>query len=126
MSITEQGIQAEKKARLYLKSKGVHNLQQIDWIAKQGTTYFAVEVKHRELFEPPPFKGTGLDIRQIELRRQLWDDFKIDTLLVVFVDAKVYTAMIFSGLEKGKHFDTRNNIRIYPIENFTCEDFNEQ
>jgi len=69
MSLTTDGIEAEQKARLFLKSKGLNNLQQIDWLLKKDGEYYIFEVKQRELFEPPPFEGTGLDIKQIKLRK---------------------------------------------------------
>jgi hypothetical protein len=123
MSITEQGIAGEKKAREWLLKHGYKNHQQLDWIVKSHKTdkYFIVEAKHRELFEPPPFLGTGLDIRQINLRRQLYQDLGIDTRLVVFTKDKIYHNFIFEVLEKTEYFDTRNNIRIYNIKNFMVD-----
>lgn len=118
MSITTDGIEAEKKARLFLRNKGLKNIQQLDWLLKKDGKYYAIEVKHRELFEPPPFWGTGLDIRQIKLRKQLYDDLGIDTILMVFVGDIVYWQILFSVLEKTEYFDTRNNIRIYNIDEF--------
>lgn len=118
MSITEQGIKAEKKARNILLKKGYKNIQQLDWLVKHNNKYFAVEVKHRELFTPPPFTGTGLNISQIERRRQIYNDLNIDTLLLVITEKKTYCAWIFTKLEKTNYFDTKNKIRIYNIENF--------
>ena len=93
-------------------------MQQLDWIVKHENRYFIVEVKHRELFEPPPFYGTGLDISQLERRRQLFDDLGIDTILLVMTKDKTYYQNIFSYLEKHEYFDTKNNIRIYNIKGF--------
>mgnify|MGYP001350131145 CR=1 FL=1 len=130
MSLTTAGIEAEQKARLWIKSKGYNNLQQIDWIIKSHKTkkFLVVEVKHRELFNPPPFFGTGLDINQINLRRQLYDDFEIDTLLLVFEigTENIYYNFLFSVLEKldvKDKFDTKNGIRIYNIDKFIKETF---
>ena len=117
MSITEDGILAEKKARNILRKFGYNNIQQIDWIVKSNNKYFVVEVKHRELFKPPPFLGTGLDIKQLQLRTQLFDDLNIDTLLMVFVNDIIYSAWL-SKLEKTEYFDTKNKIRIYNIKYF--------
>ena len=122
MGINEQGIEAEKKGRLFLKSKGMHNLQQIDWLFKYNDQYFAAEIKHRELFEPPPFFGTGLDLSQLKLRKQLYEDLGIDTYLIVFVGDTVYSERL-SVLEKGEYFDTKNGIRIYDIKSFKDELF---
>jgi len=121
MSITEQGIDAEKKARLFLKKKGMHNIQQIDWLLKYKKKYFIIEVKNRELYEPPPFLGTGLDIRQLNLRREIFLNLKIDTILLVFSGDFIYWQSLFTVLEKTKYFDTKNKIRIYDILKFKKE-----
>jgi hypothetical protein len=122
VGINEEGIVAEKNGRTFLKRHGIHNLQQIDWLYKHNGKYKAIEVKARELFNPPPFLGTGADIRQIELRRQLYNDLGIDTILLVFEKGtnNIYYQSI-KKLMEGKYFDTRNNIRIFPIENFIKE-----
>ena len=118
VGINEQGIIAEKKARDWLRRKSYYNLQQIDWFVKKDTgEYFIVEAKHRELFKPPPFLGTGLDIKQLKLRIQIYKDLKIDTLLLVFVEDKYYYQFL-SILEQTEYFDTKNNIRIYDIVHF--------
>lgn len=118
MSITLEGIESEKKAREILIKLG-WQVQQIDWIGKRDGEWTIFEIKMRELFEPPPFKGTGLDKRQIFLRNQLKEELKLRTMLMIFVKN---TTDIFwqylDILEQGKYFDTKNNIRIYPIENF--------
>jgi hypothetical protein len=86
VGIETEGILAEKAARRWLKNKGVNNLQQIDWLfrSNKNKKYYCVESKSRELFKPPPFLGTGLDITQLKLRLQLLKDIGIDTLLLVF------------------------------------------
>lgn len=119
MSITTEGIKAEKQARLWLKDKGVYDIQQFDWFIKKNGKYFIVEVKNRELFEPPPFTGTGLDISQLKRRKQIYEDLGIDTYLLVFVKNSndIYWQRL-SVLEKTKYFDTKNNIRIYNIKEF--------
>jgi hypothetical protein len=119
MSLHLEGIEAEKKARLFLKKFGVNNIQQLDWLVKLNDKYFIVEVKERELYSPPPFYGTGLDIRQLNLRLQVYNDLGIDTILIVFEKNtnNVYVQKI-SILEQGEHHDTKNKIRIYKIDNF--------
>jgi hypothetical protein len=119
MSITNEGIEAEKKARMFLKQKGIHNIQQFDWFVKINNQYFIIEVKSRELFNPPPFYGTGLDHRQLNLRVQVYNDLGIDTILLVFESNtnNVYMQKL-SVLEKTEYFDTKNKIRIYNIEHF--------
>jgi len=120
MAITSDGIEAERKGRLYLRNMGFTNLQQIDWLVKKpDDRYVIIEVKQRELFNPPPFWGTGLDISQLNLRKQVYNDLGIDTLLIVFESGtnNIYTGYL-SILETLEYFDTRNNIRIYNIEHF--------
>lgn len=123
MGINEDGIQAERLGRLFLMDMGIHNLQQIDWLFKFNGKYYAAEIKSRELFNPPPFLGTGLDITQLNLRKQIFDDLCIDTYLIVFEkDTERTYWQRLSVLESGEYFDTRNGIRIYPITNFKCND----
>lgn len=122
VGINEDGIEAEKKGRDFLKRHGINNLQQLDWIYKHNNKYGILEVKARELFKPPPFWGTGLDINQIKLRQQLYNDLGIDTILIVF--EKGTNNIYYQSLQKllkGKYFDTRNHIRIFPIDNYKKE-----
>ena len=76
------------------------------------------------MYNPPPFVGTGLDIRQVKLRTQIFKDLGIDTILLVFEKNtnNVYSGFL-SKLEATKYFNTKNNIRIYNIENFKKENF---
>lgn len=118
MSITLLGIDAEKKARLFLKEKG-YELQQIDWIGKRDNLYTIFEVKIKELFTPPPFLGTGLDKTQIYLRMQLFKDISIRTYLMVYEKGteNLY-GQYLDVLEETKFHDTEKNIRIYNIKEF--------
>ena len=119
MSITFEGIQGEKKARELLKGLG-WQVQQLDWIGKKDNQWTIFEVKVRELFDPPPFLGTGLDKRQIFLREQLRKDLGLRTMLIVFIKGTNDTySQYIDILENGKFYDTKNDIRIYPLENFT-------
>jgi len=126
MSIRDEGIKGERKARLWLRSKGITEMPQLDWLIKYKGNYYCVEVKVRELFEPPPFWGTGLDVRQVYLRKKLLNDLGIDTILLVFEKGtnNVYHQLL-SVLEKGVFITTRNNIRIYPVENFYKDVYKE-
>ena len=87
--------------------------------------YYIIEVKERELYSPPPFYGTGLDIRQLNLRLQVYNDLGIDTILMVFEKNtnNVYKQKL-SILEKTEYFDTKNKIRIYNIEHFKKSIYN--
>jgi len=122
LGIHEQGIVAEQQARQWLMGKGITNLQQLDWLFKSNNKYFCVECKSRELFEPPPFWGTGMDKSQLKLRSQLMADLGIDTVLLVYETGtkNIYWQML-SKLEDKDHFDTKNNIRIYNIDSFHKE-----
>jgi hypothetical protein len=110
---------------LILKKLG-YGIQQLDWIGKKDGLWTIFEVKTRELFNPPPFLGTVLDKRQVYLRNLLKDELKLRTVLIVFEKStdNVYWQYL-DILESGKHFDTRNEIRIYPIENFIKFNENE-
>ena len=123
MSITLEGLQAEKKARNILKNWG-YQMQQCDWIAKKNGEWVIFERKERELFNPPPFYGTGLDKRQIYLRTQLLNELGLKTILLVFRKNtnEIYWQYL-DNLEKGIYFDTKNNIRIYPIENYNFDNY---
>lgn len=122
MSITEQGIIGERMARAILKDKfRVDNIFQLDWIVCKNNEYYAVEVKHKELFSPPPFWGQGLDIRQVKARIKLFKDKGIRCLFLVITkpEEKVYWQWL-DVLEQTKYFDTKNKIRVYDIKEFHC------
>ena len=118
MSLTTEGIYAEKKARELLKRNG-YQLQQADWIGKKDGKYTIFEVKERELFAPPPFLGTGLDKSQVYLRTQLLEDLGLRTYLIVFEKntSNVYGQWL-DKLEQTTYFDTKNGIRVYNIKEF--------
>jgi len=119
MSITLEGIEAEGKARTLLQNQGF-DIQQLDWIGKKNGKWLIFEVKQRELFQAPPFDGTGLDIKQIDLRRKLYNDLLIDTYLIVYEKGtkNIYGQFLFGVLEETEYFDTKNKIRIYNLKNF--------
>lgn len=122
MSITIDGINGEKMARAILKDVfKVENIFQLDWIVYKNGIYYAVEVKHKELFMPPPFIGQGLDIRQVKARTQLYKDKDIRCLFLVISkqEEKVYWQWL-DILEQTKYFDTKNKIRVYDIKEFHC------
>lgn len=127
VGINEEGIKAEKLGRNWLISKGLYNHQQLDWIYRTDAgKYGIIEVKSRELFKPPPFWGTGLDKRQIDLRQQLYKDLGMQTILLVFESGtkNIYWQSL-QKLLKGESFRTRNNIIIFPIENYNKDTLGE-
>lgn len=108
----------ENQARLILIELG-YKLQRPDWLAKRNGGYIIIEVKERELFKPPPFLGTGLDIKQLRLREEARKDLDLRTFLMVFEkDTLNVYGQFLDVLEQGQYYDTRNQIRIYPIRNF--------
>lgn len=126
MDIIKQGIDGEQKARRFLRTQGITNIQQLDLMIEVERKYYVIEVKVRDLFNPPPFYGTGLDIKQIKLRLQLYKDTGFETILLVLEKNtdNIYMQKLLK-LEEGKYYDTRNGIRIYPIENFVKYNYSE-
>lgn len=118
MSITKIGLEGEKMARLVLKKMGCVNIFQADWLIKPDDKWFVVEVKRKERFSPPPFWGHGLDIRQVKQRMAFYRDTGVRCLFLVFdlTDGKTYWQWL-DVLEQGDYFDTRNNVRVYPMDN---------
>lgn len=120
MSITNQGIEGEKLARKILIDKFfIDNLFQADWIVNKNGKYYVIEVKNKELFEPPPFYGQGLDIRQVKARIKFYKDTGIRCLFLVISkpENKIFWNWL-DELEKTQYYDTKNSIRIYNINNF--------
>ena len=122
MGMTEQGIKGEQKLFKYLRDKGVEFFQ-ADGIGLQKGKYSLYEVKLKsEPFKPPPFLGHGLEIRQVNARIKFQEKTGMRCRFVVFQsNSNSVCSAWLDELEKGKHFDTSNGIRIYPIENFEIE-----
>ena len=124
MSITEEGINGER-----LAYKCLANLNIIcfggDWIIKGPKTnkWYVVEVKHHAGFNPPPFYGNGTDISIIKRRLQFQEDTGIKTILLWINkdDNEIYWNFL-EDLEKGSKFNTNNNIRIYPKDNYKLKE----
>lgn len=120
MSINDIGKIGEKLARDVLKNWfHVDRIFQADWMIKKDGKWYVVEVKHKEMFKPPPFYGHGLDIRQVKTRMEFLQDTGIRCLfLVIDLDGTVYWQWL-DVLENTPHFDTKNNVRVYDIRYFT-------
>lgn len=118
MSITEIGRDGEAKARNLLKAKGFQ-IFQADWIGYKNGKYTMFEIKQKERYQPPPFEGHGLDIRQVKARLQFQEKTGIRCCLVVF---EIGTDKIFyqwlDALNDSEYFDTRNRVRVYPLTSF--------
>lgn len=120
MSINDIGKVGEKLARDVLKDWfRVDRIFQADWMVKKDGNWYVVEVKHKEMFQPPPFYGHGLDIRQVKARMGFLEDTGIRCLfLVIDLDGTVYWQWL-DVLETTPYFDTRNGVRVYDIKYFT-------
>lgn len=120
MSITLQGISGEKLAREFIyKNINPDVLQQVDWLYKKNGVWYAVEVKNKEIFKPPPFYGHGLNISQVNRRMQFYKDTGIRCLFLVFEPntGNVYSQWL-DILENTTYKDTLNGVRVYNIVNF--------
>lgn len=117
--IKELGEIGEKEALILFKKLGFE-VQSPDWVAIKNNQCFIIEAKYKERFKPPPFEGHGLDKRQIYLRTNLFKKTKIRTYLIVFEkDSNNIFASYLDELEEGEYFDTKNDIRIYPLYSFS-------
>jgi hypothetical protein len=120
MSITQIGIEGEQLARKILNEHfKVYDIQQLDWLVHKDSKWYAVEVKHKEMYVPPPFKGQGLNVSQINRRMQLYKETGIRCLLLVIDKStkEIYWQWL-DILEETEYHDTRNKVRIYNIKNF--------
>ena len=114
------GTRGEQIARILIKNLfNPEIIMQIDWMFNYKGKWIACEVKHKELFKPPPFEGAGLSIQQVKARLKFYNDTGIRCLFIV-IDSDSNGTFInwLDVLEAGDHFDTRNGIRVYNIKNF--------
>jgi len=118
MDIYELGKEGEQKARLLLKKRGFY-IGQSDWIGKKNNQWNRFEIKRKERFNPPPFEGHGLDIRQVNYAIEFQKDTGIQTILLIYeIGTNKWFMRRIDELEKREKFDTKNNIRIYKLSNF--------
>ena len=119
MSINDIGKVGERIARNILKYDfKVDCLMQADWLCKKDGKWYCVEVKHKEPFEPPPFKGHGLESYQADMRIRLHNELGVRCLfLVIDMDGTVYWQWL-DLLEQTQYFTTRKGVRIYDIKHF--------
>ena len=114
----ELGKEGEAQARLLLKKLGFE-IQSPDWLAVKNNNWICIEVKKKERFNPPPFEGHGLDLRQIYLRNRLLKEKGIRTFLMIFeINSNKIFGQYLDILERGKKFETKNKIVIYPLASF--------
>lgn len=119
MSINDIGKEGEALAREILKKQfKVDDIFQADWLVKKNNEYYVIEVKHKEAFQPPPFEGHGLDVRQVKARMEFYKRYGIRCLfLVIDMTGTVYWQWL-DVLEATPNHTTKNNIRIYNIACF--------
>lgn len=120
MSINDIGKEGERRARIILKDVfRVDNIFQADWIVGVNDKWFVIEVKHKEMFNPPPFYGQGLQAYQADMRIKFWRETGIRCLFLVIdsVTGEVYWEWL-DKLQETKYFETHNGIRIYDIRHF--------
>lgn len=122
MGMQVEGIEGEQKLGQYLKDKGIHYFQP-DAIAMENGNYVVYEVKNKKgIFRPPPFYGHGLELYQIKARLLFYEVTDIRCKFIVFdKENNCILSQWLDILNKGKHFDTKNGIRIFPVENFELE-----
>jgi hypothetical protein len=81
--------------------------------------YIQVEVKTKTEFEPPPFRGQGMDIFRIP--KYLDSDKRCNLpcyfMVVNLTDNNIYGQWL-EKLESGIHQDTKFKIRIWPMDSF--------
>lgn len=118
MTIEELGKEGEQQARLLLKKRGFY-IGQSDWIGKKDNQWARFEIKRKERFEPPPFEGHGLDIRQVNYAVEFQRATSIPTFLLIYeIGTDKWFMRRLDELEKGEKFDTKNGVRIYKLTNF--------
>jgi len=124
---TEEGRIGEKIVREYLISKGAKFFQ-IDWMSYEDEEYRLNEVKHQEIFKPPPFYGHGLPEWQIKTRMEFYQRTRIVPYLYVveksdYEKREGYHLIWMQSLitlEMRKYKDTKgmNPRRVYDIDSF--------
>lgn len=90
------------------------------WGRKASGEYHFFEVKSQEAFEPPPFRGHGLPVWQVEKYLRMERDLGVIWHLVVLDigDGVAYHQRL-AVLDAGKSIETpRNPRRIYPLSAF--------
>jgi hypothetical protein len=119
MSITEIGRQGEIIARQIIKDYfKCDKIFQADWLFEKNGAWYIAEIKHKELFKPPPFYGHGLEAYQADMRMAFYRAKDVRCIfLVVDMDGTVYWQWL-DILQQTQYFTTRNGIRVYDIKHF--------
>lgn len=124
-------ITPEKRSLDLLRRSGFQYIQQIDWLCKSPNgRWVAIEVKDKDLFIPGsnfPHYGTGLELRQLYLRRQIREELGIPAYLLELSKSPdtVYFASLNDLEKQGVYYDClKEKTRIYPLEHFVKFDSN--
>lgn len=125
----EIGMEGENVAHYVIKDLfGVEgkNLTQLDKAFYYGEHLYIVEVKHQEIYKPPPFYGHGLPKHQIEFRLKMYEKNGARPIFMViekdksdYFKGNIYFQYL-DVLNKTDYFDTRGASprRIYNIIHF--------
>lgn len=116
-----EGLEGENIIRNYFKKRGIKHMQvDLIFIGKDGK-YKLAEIKHQEIYEPPPYHGHGLPKWQIEARLEFEKVTGIEAWLFIIdkITKEIYYQSL-SKLDSGKKYDTNGTSprRIYPIESY--------
>ena len=123
MGITKEGIEAEQWLLSWLRdNRNITIAMQPDGLAKSNNgSWNLYEIKHQEVFEPPPFKGHGLPKWQVKARLEFYEDTKVRPVLIIKdKKTKEIFAQYLDVLEKNEYFDTKGKKprRVYNLKYF--------
>ena len=123
----QEGREGEKIIREYLISKGAEMLQ-IDWMSYENKEYRLNEVKHQEIFTPPPFYGHGLPVWQVNARMNFYHRTRIEPWLYIVEKSEYKKKEFFNliwlqsliNLEMCEYVDSKGQKprRVYNIKSF--------
>jgi len=113
------GFDGERNIRKILTENNIHYFQ-ADLLFSYNDKWYLCEVKHQDIFVPPPFYGHGLPPWQVKARLKFQSIFGIRTILfVVDKESKKIYFQWLDVLDKGKRYFSHTGKRvIYPIDNF--------
>lgn len=120
MALNQDGYIGEQKAFDFFKEKRMKCFQSDLIVRNKDGSYFVVEVKYQDIFEPPPFYGHGLPDYQVQARMEFYEKTKIPCLFLVFDknDIDIYYNWLHV-LNDGHKIYTLNRGRVvFDIDNF--------
>lgn len=91
------------------------------WVPSHGWFPYLIEVKTQHAFQPPPFAGHGLPVRQFNVLMAVWKAISLPTQLVVYDPGaqRRYSAFL-NDLAQGPSFTTNGEKPriVFPLESF--------